>query len=173
MPLGRAIGLLVAFALAVITGFWVGFIAGYHAAPAQIAQEVMPTQSPRDTMGYHVTPHVMRYYRVLTVAAEDEPSDEVSDRCNYEGFVAYQTSMLRDAGLPLEEALDEIENLHKQLKEKPGVKQSDIMSNIIFMGLVTRQAYISSQMKPIDFSIAVYNGCISRFGNLKKPDVQI
>ena len=67
MPLGRAIGLLVAFALAVITGFWVGFIAGYYAAPAQIAQYVIPAESPRDTTDYYVTPHIMRYYRALTV----------------------------------------------------------------------------------------------------------
>ena len=169
MPLGRAIGLLVAFALAVITGFWTGFISGYHAAPAEVARV---THNPRATTGYHVTPHILRFYRGLTVAADDELSDKAKDRCNYEGFVGYQTSMLRDAGVNLEEALDEVVELHKQLKEKPGVTQSDIMSNMLFMGLVTRQAYASSHMMPIDFAIAVYNVCIIRFGNQKKPDVQ-
>ena len=169
MPLGRAIGLLVAFALAVITGFWTGFISGYHAAPAEVARV---TDNPRATTGYHVTLHIWRYYRALTVAAKDEPPDKVKDRCNYEGFVAYQASMLRDAGVNLEEALDEVVELHKQLKEKPGVTQSDIMTNMIFMGLVTRQAYASSRMQPIDFSIAVYNVCIIRFGDQKKPDIQ-
>ncbi|KKL08372.1 hypothetical protein LCGC14_2576530 [marine sediment metagenome] len=171
MPLGKAIGLLVAFALAVITGFWVGYVSGYFTG-LSTPEPVVVIDNPRATTGYHVTPHIMRFYRGLTVAADDKPSDKAKDRCNYEGFVGYQTSMLRDAGVNLEETLDELVELHKQLKEKPGVTQSDIMTNMIFMGLVTRQAYASPHMKPIDFAIAVYNVCIIRFGNQKKPDIQ-
>ena len=75
MPLGRAIGLLVAFALAVITGFWVGYVSGYVTGLPEPGP-VAGIDNPRATTGYHMTPHMMLYYRNAMQASHTPMPDD-------------------------------------------------------------------------------------------------
>jgi len=56
----RAASFLSAFVLAIITGFWAGYISGYHTSGHRV--EVI---AAKDDPRYRVTPHVLEYYRSL------------------------------------------------------------------------------------------------------------
>ena len=147
---------LFVFAIAVMCGFWVGWIAGYNAVRA-----TTPPPGLVDDPRYNLS-----YYHTLMMAAPKLSPDQAELRCNYEGLVAYRIGMWRDLDVSLDTARERIASMHKDFETN-----NESMSDMIYMGLVAQQVYMMTHLEPIDLSIGYYNACRRRLQ--QPPDMQL
>ncbi len=93
----------------------------------------------------------------LTTAVAQRLPPGSLERCNLEGFLAYEIAMWRDLDVTIEQARERIAKRHPKHETDPGQ-----LLNMMFMDLAAQAIYRLQTLEPIDLSIAFYNGCRQR-----------